>query len=131
MARKPLNDCSSSNTNFQAYLIQLWRSIWPIGRQVLGWLFIIFGIIGIFLPILQGVIFIVIGIALVGRRNWLLRWLVVHLKLLLRSWASHPTPSFAFLGRLALRGQQRLSMQRRRLAFHWKARQARRRSHSS
>jgi len=112
--------------SFQAYVIYIWRSVWPIARQVLGWFFIFLGIIGLFLPLLQGVLFIVIGIALVGRRNWLLRWIVVHLKLLLRRWASHPTPSFAFLGRLAMRGQQRLSMQRRRLAIHWRARQARR-----
>jgi hypothetical protein len=73
MARKPLSNRRSSNMSFQAYVIYIWRSVWPIARQVLGWFFIFLGIIGLFLPLLQGVLFIVIGIALVGRRNWLLR----------------------------------------------------------
>lgn len=124
MPRDPVVN-TPARTN-QERLGLIWRSIWPIGRQILGWLCIVLGVLGLFLPFLQGILFLVIGIALVGRRNWLLRWIVVHLKLLLRAWASHPTPSFAFLGRLALRGQQRLSVQRRRLAFHWKARQERR-----
>ncbi|MFL5805600.1 MAG: hypothetical protein ACJ8CR_28165 [Roseiflexaceae bacterium] len=94
-----------------------WRHIWPVLRQVLGWLFILLGLIGLVLPILQGVIFLVIGIALVGRRQRLIRWVSVHFKLFLRRWAALQTPLIGPLGRMALRGQQELSRQRRRL--HW------------
>ena len=91
--------------------------LWPVLRQVLGWIFILLGLIGLVLPILQGAIFLVIGIALVGRRNRLIRWASVSFKLFLRRWAALPTPLIGPLGRMALRGQQELSRQRRRL--HW------------
>ncbi len=91
--------------------------IWPVTRQVIGWIFIILGLVGLVLPLLQGVLFLVIGIALVGRRNWLIRWTSVRCKLFLRRWAALPTPVVGPVGRLALRGQQRVSRQRRRL--HW------------
>jgi hypothetical protein len=98
-------------------LARAWRIAWPIIRQVIGWIFIILGIIGLVLPILQGVLFLVIGIALVGRRNWLIRKTSVSCKLFLRRWAAVQTPLIGPLGRVALRGQQRVSWQRRRL--HW------------
>lgn len=98
-------------------LAAVWRYIWPVLRQVLGWLFILLGLIGLALPILQGVIFLVIGIALVGRRHPLIRRASVYCKLFLRRWAALQTPLIAPLGRMALRGQQELSRQRRRL--HW------------
>jgi len=34
--------------------------------MTIGWLFIFFGIIGLFLPILQGILFIAVGIALLA-----------------------------------------------------------------
>lgn len=42
----------------------------------LGWFFIIFGIIGLFLPVLQGILFLLIGLVILSRasktvRNWL------------------------------------------------------------
>jgi hypothetical protein len=98
-------------------LLYLWGILWPVLRQVLGWIFILLGLVGLVLPILQGVIFLVIGIALVGRRNRLIRWVSVCLKLFLRRWAALSTPLIGPLGRMALRGQQELSRQRRRL--HW------------
>jgi hypothetical protein len=94
-----------------------WRLIWPVLRQLLGWLCILLGLIGLVLPILQGVIFLVIGIALVGRRHRLIRWVSVSCKLFLRRWAALQTPLVGPLGGMALRGQQELSRQRRRL--HW------------
>ncbi|HRC76656.1 MAG TPA: hypothetical protein PLO33_13355, partial [Kouleothrix sp.] len=51
-------------------VLSLRRLVWPVVRQVLGWLFIILGVLGLVLPVLQGVLFLVIGVALVGRRNW-------------------------------------------------------------
>ena len=95
-----------------------WRLAWPVLRQVLGWIFIILGLLGLVLPVLQGVLFLVIGIALVGRRNWAIRWSSIRLKLFLRRWAALQTPLVGPLGRLALRGQQELSRQRRRM--HWR-----------
>lgn len=130
MPHDPVCDTRQAHP-IQERLRSIWRSLWPIARQVLGWLCIALGVLGLFLPLLQGILFLVIGIALVGRRNWLLRRIVVHLKLLVRRWACHPTAWFAFLGKLALRGQQRLSIQRRRLAFHWQARQKRRKEFKS
>ncbi len=35
-------------------------------RLVFGWLFIALGIIGLFLPVLQGILFIMVGIALLA-----------------------------------------------------------------
>jgi hypothetical protein len=94
-----------------------WRVIWPVFRQILGWLFILLGLIGLVLPVLQGVIFLVIGIALVGRRHPLIRRSGVIFKLFLRRWAALETPLVGPLGRLALRGQQEISRQRRHM--HW------------
>jgi hypothetical protein len=94
-----------------------WRLVWPVFRQALGWFFILLGLLGLALPILQGVIFLVIGIALVGRRHPVIRWVAVSFKRLLRRWAALPTPLIGPLGRMALRGQHKVSRQRRRL--HW------------
>jgi hypothetical protein len=61
----------------------------------------------------------VIGIALVGRRHPVIRWVSVYFKLFLRRWAALQTPVIGPLGRMALRGQQEVSRQRRRLHFWW------------
>ena len=98
-------------------LVRAWRLIWPVIRQIIGWIFILVGLLGRVLPVLQGVLFLVIGIALVGRRNWLIRRASVYSKLFLRRWAALETPLIGWAGRLALRGQQEVSRQRRRL--HW------------
>jgi hypothetical protein len=94
-----------------------WRVIWPVFRQTVGWLFILLGLIGLVLPVLQGVLFLVIGIALVGRRHPLIRRSGVSFKLFLRRWAALDTPVIAPLGRIALRAQQQVSRQRRHM--HW------------
>jgi hypothetical protein len=108
-----------SSVDVRRRLAIAWRVIWPVFRQVLGWLFILLGLIGLVLPILQGVIFLVIGIALVGRRHPLIRWASVYFKLFVRRWAAVKTPVIGPLGRLALRGQQEVSRQRRRMHFWW------------
>ncbi len=36
---------------------------------VIGWFFLILGIVGLFLPILQGVLFIMIGLAILSTRS--------------------------------------------------------------
>jgi len=42
----------------------------------LGWLFILLGVAGLFLPVLQGVLFLCIGLILLSRRSPRVRWLV-------------------------------------------------------
>jgi hypothetical protein len=42
------------------------RKVLRIGRHVLGWLFIVLGILGLFLPILQGILFLCIGVLLLA-----------------------------------------------------------------
>ncbi|MBM3262791.1 MAG: PGPGW domain-containing protein [candidate division Zixibacteria bacterium] len=37
-------------------------------QPIVGWIFVILGVIGIFLPLLQGVLFIVIGLTLLSSR---------------------------------------------------------------
>lgn len=95
-----------------------WRYIWLFARPTLGWFFIGLGLLGLLLPMLQGILLLVIGTILVGRRNWLIRWSRVHLKLLLRRWATVRTPIIGHTGRWTLRAQQQVSRQQRRL--HWR-----------
>jgi uncharacterized membrane protein YbaN (DUF454 family) len=44
-----------------------------IGILIIGWIFIGLGILGLFLPILQGILFIVIGLAILSSRSALVR----------------------------------------------------------
>lgn len=91
------------------------RIVWPVLRQIIGWCFIALGLLGLVLPVLQGVLFLVIGVALVGRRNWLIRRATIAMKRGLRRWARHPRPWVARPGRLALHAQHECSRQSRRL----------------
>ena len=40
---------------------------------VIGWLFIALGILGLFLPFLQGILFLIIGLAILSTRSELIR----------------------------------------------------------
>ncbi|NWF92127.1 MAG: DUF454 family protein [Syntrophaceae bacterium] len=40
-----------------------------IGLLILGWVFIGLGILGLFLPLLQGILFIMIGLAILSSRS--------------------------------------------------------------
>jgi hypothetical protein len=95
--------------------VSAWRLLWPIIRQVLGWMFILLGLLGLVLPVLQGLLFLVIGIALVGRRNWLIRRSRLVFKRFLRRWAAVRTPLIGPAGRAALRAQWQFSRQGRHL----------------
>ncbi len=44
-------------------------SIKRIGLLIIGWFFIVLGILGLFLPILQGILFILIGLAILSSRS--------------------------------------------------------------
>lgn len=99
---------------------------WLVLKPVLGWFFIVIGLIGMPMPIVNGLIFLLIGLALVGPRNRLIRWSRVHLKLFLKEWALHPFPLIGGTGRLARRSAQQISRQHRRLRWWWLEHKARR-----
>jgi hypothetical protein len=88
---------------------------WWLLRQVLGWFFILLGLLGLVLPVLQGVLFLVIGVALVGRRNWLIRRSRILFKRFLRRWAAVRSPLVGGAGRIALRAQWKCSRESRHL----------------
>ncbi len=45
----------------------------------LGWIFIFLGILGLFLPILQGILFLCIGVLLLGSESPMMRLLIMKL----------------------------------------------------
>ncbi len=51
-----------------------------IGLLIIGWLFIVLGILGLFLPILQGILFILIGLAILSSRSKLIKRFLKHLE---------------------------------------------------
>jgi uncharacterized membrane protein YbaN (DUF454 family) len=55
-------------------------SIKKIGLLIIGWLFIVLGIIGLFLPFLQGILFILIGLAILSSRSELIKRLLKQLE---------------------------------------------------
>ncbi len=55
-------------------------TIKKIGLLIIGWLFIGLGIIGLFLPILQGVLFILIGLAILSSRSETIKRFLEHLE---------------------------------------------------
>jgi uncharacterized membrane protein YbaN (DUF454 family) len=55
-------------------------AIKKIGLLILGWFFIVLGILGLFLPILQGVLFILIGLAILSTRSEIIKRFLKHLE---------------------------------------------------
>jgi len=55
-------------------------SIKRIGLLIIGWFFIALGILGLFLPILQGILFILIGLAILSSRSETIKRLLKHLE---------------------------------------------------
>ena len=51
-----------------------------IGLLIVGWLFIGLGILGLFLPLLQGILFIMIGLAILSSRSELVKRFLKHLE---------------------------------------------------
>ncbi|PIP05669.1 MAG: hypothetical protein CO012_04270 [Syntrophobacterales bacterium CG_4_8_14_3_um_filter_49_14] len=49
-------------------------------RHVLGWFFVVLGIVGLFLPILQGILFILVGITILAPEIPLFRRLLSKLR---------------------------------------------------
>lgn len=98
-------------------MVELRRKMWVFFRPIIGWLCIGLGIAGLVLPILQGWFFLMVGSAILGRRNRQLRWFAVHTKLVLRYWANLPIPMLSTPGKWALRVQKEFSCKRRRFAW--------------
>lgn len=45
--------------------------------EVAGWFFILLGIVGLFVPVLQGVLFLLIGLTLLStQHDWARRWII-------------------------------------------------------
>ena len=51
-----------------------------IGLVIIGWLFIVLGVFGLFLPILQGVLFILIGLGILSTRSEIIKRFLKHLE---------------------------------------------------
>jgi len=51
-----------------------------ISLLIIGWFFIGLGILGLFLPILQGILFIMIGLAILSSRSQLIKRFLKHLE---------------------------------------------------
>jgi uncharacterized membrane protein YbaN (DUF454 family) len=60
--------------------IDVMESIKRIGLLIIGWFFIVLGILGLFLPILQGILFILIGLAILSSRSETIKRLLKHLE---------------------------------------------------
>jgi hypothetical protein len=51
-------------------------SLKRFGMQVLGWMFILLGLAGLVLPVLQGILFLMIGLYILSRQHaWARRWM--------------------------------------------------------
>ncbi len=59
---------------------------WRVGRMVLGCLFLGLGVIGLFLPFLQGILFLVIGLSLLSSES---KW-ARHYHERLSQWVKRP-----------------------------------------
>jgi len=51
-----------------------------IGLLIIGWFFVGLGIIGLFLPILQGILFLIIGLAILSSRSELVKRFLKHIE---------------------------------------------------
>ncbi len=87
--------------------------LWVVMRPILGWFFIILGILGVILPILQGIIFLVLGAALIGRRHPLVRWVRGRYKLLIRRMSRSQQPQIRWIGRKSRMALDKLNRQMR------------------
>jgi uncharacterized membrane protein YbaN (DUF454 family) len=55
-------------------------SIKKLGLLIIGWFFICLGILGLFLPLLQGILFILIGLAILSTRSEIIKRFLKHLE---------------------------------------------------
>ncbi len=55
-------------------------AIKKLGLLIIGWFFIVLGILGLFLPFLQGILFILIGLTILSSRSETIRHFLRHLE---------------------------------------------------
>jgi uncharacterized membrane protein YbaN (DUF454 family) len=55
-------------------------AIKKVSLLIIGWLFIVLGIFGLFLPFLQGILFILIGLAILSSRSKVIKLFLKHLE---------------------------------------------------
>ena len=80
----------------------------PLWRWLLGWIVLAVGVAGLFLPLLPGLLFLPIGVALVGRRSRPIRFVRTRMKLLLRRAEKWPGAA-GRLGSWARREEKRVA----------------------
>lgn len=90
---------------------------WLLLRPLVGWSLIGIGLVCIPVPIVNGTLMIIAGVAVVGHRNRLIRWSRVNLKLFLYRWSRFPNAFVSAAGAWALRIAQEISRRHRR--FRW------------
>jgi uncharacterized membrane protein YbaN (DUF454 family) len=45
--------------------------------EVAGWFFVVLGVVGFFVPVLQGILFVLIGLSLLSsQHDWARRWII-------------------------------------------------------
>ncbi len=90
---------------------------WFMVRPVFGWLVITVGLIGCLFPIIPGIPLLIVGSAMVGQRNRVIRWTRVNGRRFFRSWATLRIPLIGTIGRWIWRIQQEISRQYRHLRW--------------
>ncbi len=92
-------------------------------RLLVGGGLIVVGILGVVLPILPGMPFLILGTLVIGRRSRIFRRGSVAGKRFLQRWAAHERPWVARLGRWSLLAQRDSSRRLRHLLWWWQGRQ--------
>ena len=72
-------------------------------RRILGWSSIVLGLLGIVLPVLPGLIFIAVGIVLLGPHDPALRRMAIAIRMILRRWSQTKQRHMREIGRFARR----------------------------
>ncbi len=94
------------------------RSFSRTFRVVIGWMLFVLGIFLFWLPLPLGIPFMLLGAALIGRRDRTMRRIGVMVKLFLRRWARLPLPVIGPTGRRLLSMQRDVSRELRR--WRWR-----------
>jgi hypothetical protein len=94
-------------------------------RFIVGGGLILLGILGVILPVLPGMPFLILGTLVLGRRSRTLRRGSVWGKRALRRWAAHEGPIVGRIGRWGLAAQRDSSRSLRRIIW-WLGAQRRR-----
>ena len=92
-------------------------------RYLVGGTLIVIGILGVVLPILPGMPFLISGSLIIGRRSRPFRLASVAGKRFLKRWSAHERPWLARTGRWSLLAQRDSSRRLRRMLWWWQVRQ--------